>query len=92
MVITDSADAVWSSSERTRRPPDGNCPRKPQAVAAVGLPRLLTSYPLTRERELDVERAGWVSPGRINHRRTEQSKDRVAKNPTPTKKQYQHST
>ena len=39
MVITDSADAVWSSSGRTRRPPDGSCPRKPQAAAAAGLPR-----------------------------------------------------
>ena len=39
MVITDSADAVWSSSGRNGRPPEGSCPRKPQAAGAVGLPR-----------------------------------------------------
>ena len=64
-----------ATRENRRQPPRLDCPACP------------TSYPLTRENELDVEQTGWVSPGRINHRRAEQRKDTGAnkiQKPIPT--------
>ena len=58
MVITDSADAVWSSSGRTRRPPDGSCPRKPQAAGAVGLPRFPRPWPSNRRKRAGCRTGG----------------------------------